>query len=127
MGAESDFEGVVDLVEMREMRWSQEDQGVTIGFAPIDPSRLAEAREWRENLMDQLSHISDELTELYLGGAAIPAGKIRRPSGRPPCRARSRRCSAARRCATSACSPSSMRWWTISRPRSTCRPRGVTT
>src|SRR5512137_1986455 len=29
MGAEADFEGVVDLVEMRETRWSQEDQGLT--------------------------------------------------------------------------------------------------
>jgi elongation factor G len=77
MGAESEFEGVVDLVEMREIRWSQEDQGVTIGYAPIDPSRLAEARKWRENLMDHLSHVSDELTELYLAGAPIPAEKIR--------------------------------------------------
>ena len=39
MGAEADFEGVVDLVEMRETRWSQEDQGLTIGHAPIEESR----------------------------------------------------------------------------------------
>ena len=39
MGAESDFEGVVDLVQMRETRWSQEDKGMTIGHAPIDASR----------------------------------------------------------------------------------------
>ena len=77
MGAEAEFEGVVDLVEMREIRWSQEDQGITIGYAPIDASRMAEARKWRENLMDHLSHISDELTELYLAGSEIPAGKIR--------------------------------------------------
>jgi elongation factor G len=72
MGTESDFEGVVDLVQMRETRWSQEDKGMTIGHAPIDASRLAEARRWRENLLDQLSHISDEITELYLKGAEIP-------------------------------------------------------
>jgi elongation factor G len=77
MGAETDFEGVVDLVEMREIRWSQEDQGATIGYAPIDASRLAEARKWRENLMDHLTHISDELTEMYLAGSEIPVEKIR--------------------------------------------------
>ena len=77
MGAEADFEGVVDLVEMREIRWSQEDQGITIGYAPIDASRLVEARKWRENLVDHLSHISDELTELYVAGSEIPAEKIR--------------------------------------------------
>ena len=78
MGAESDFEGVIDLVEMREIRWSQEDQGVTIGYSPIDPSRQAEARVWREKLLDQLTHLSDEITELYLKGAEIPVPLLRK-------------------------------------------------
>jgi elongation factor G len=72
IGAESDFEGVIDLVAMREIRWSQEDQGLTIGYAPIDPSRMAEARAGRETLVDHLSHVSDALTELYLAGSEIP-------------------------------------------------------
>ena len=76
MGAESDFEGVVDLVEMREIRWSQEDQGNTIGYAPIDASRQAESRKWRENLMDHVSHLSDELTEMYVAGKEIPAALL---------------------------------------------------
>jgi elongation factor G len=78
MGAESDFEGVIDLVEMREVRWSQEDQGMTIGNAPIDASRMALARTWREHLLDQLTHISDEITELYLKGADIPVALLNR-------------------------------------------------
>jgi len=78
MGAEAEFEGVVDLVEMREIRWSQEDQGLTIGYAPIDPARQAEARKWRENLLDHLSHISDELTEMYVAGTEIRADTLRK-------------------------------------------------
>ncbi len=77
MGAESEFEGVVDLVEMREIRWSQEDQGITIRYAPIDASRQAECHKWRENLLDHLSHISDELTEMYVAGREIPAALLR--------------------------------------------------
>ena len=77
MGAESDFEGVVDLVEMRETRWSQEDQGLTIGHAPIDVARQEEARKWRENLVDHVSHLSDELTELYVAGNEIPVALLR--------------------------------------------------
>ena len=73
IGVESDLEGVIDLVEMREIRWSQEDQGVTIGHAPIDPVRQAEARKGRERLLDQLAHLSDEITERYLSGRDIPA------------------------------------------------------
>ncbi|MGA2480603.1 MAG: elongation factor G [Spirochaetia bacterium] len=78
MGAEADFEGVIDLVEMRETRWSQEDQGLTIGHAPIEESRLAEARKWRENLLDHLSHINDEITDLFLKGAEIPVALLRK-------------------------------------------------
>ena len=78
MGAEADFEGMIDLVEMREVRFLQEDQGVTIGFAPIDPSRMEAARAGRENLMDHLTHLSDELTESYLSGAEIPAAALRK-------------------------------------------------
>jgi elongation factor G len=78
MGAEADFEGVVDLVEMQEVRWSQEDMGVTIGTAPIDSARQAEAKKWRENLLDHLTHISDEITELYLKGAEIPTALLRK-------------------------------------------------
>ena len=77
MGAESELEGVVDLVEMRETRWNQDDQGVTMTHAPVDPARQELARKWRDNLMDHLSHVSDELTELYLAGAEIPPAKLR--------------------------------------------------
>ncbi|HVO38572.1 MAG TPA: elongation factor G [Spirochaetia bacterium] len=78
IGAESDFQGVIDLVEMRELRWLQDDQGATIEASPIDPGRLEAARKGRENLLDQLSHISDRLTELYLAGAEIPTDLLRK-------------------------------------------------
>ena len=77
MGAESDFQGAVDLIEMREVRWDQNDQGNTLLFSPIDSSRAEEARRGRENLLDQLSHISDKVTELYLAGSEIPANVLR--------------------------------------------------
>jgi len=68
IGAESDFEGVIDLLSMREIRFSQDDQGSTMSSSPLAPSREEGARKWRETLLDHLSHISDELTELYLAG-----------------------------------------------------------
>ena len=77
IGAESAFQGVIDLVEMREIRWSQDDQGTTPLYAEIDPARREEARKGRENLLDHLSHVSDQLTELYLAGSEIPAATLR--------------------------------------------------
>jgi len=78
IGAESEFEGVVDLLEMREARFSLEDQGSTIAYAPIAPGREEAARRWRESLLDQLSHISDELTDLYLAGKEIPVALLKK-------------------------------------------------
>ncbi len=78
MGKEAEFEGVIDLLEMREVRWSLEDQGSNLLYEPIHASREAEARAWREKLLDQLGSISDELTELYLKGAEIPAALLKK-------------------------------------------------
>ncbi len=46
--------------------------------APIAPERAGAARAGRENLLDALASLSDELTGLYLGGAEIPAELVRR-------------------------------------------------
>ncbi|MDR2185307.1 MAG: elongation factor G [Treponema sp.] len=72
IGREGGFEGVVDLLEMREIRWDAADEGETLIYAPVDPSRKALAEEWREKLIDLISGSSDAVTELYLSGEAIP-------------------------------------------------------
>ncbi len=76
IGQGSDFEGVIDLVGMREIRWDSADEGETMQFSAIDPSREAEAHEWRDRMLDVLSSRSDELTELILEGADVPAELI---------------------------------------------------
>ncbi|HET6486165.1 MAG TPA: elongation factor G, partial [Spirochaetia bacterium] len=77
IGSEAELEGVIDLVEMREIRWNQDDQGQTFQFSPIAAAREEIARHWRKNLLDHLTHLSDELIELYLGGADIPPQLLR--------------------------------------------------
>jgi elongation factor G len=78
IGKEAEFEGVIDLLEMREIRFSPEDQGATMSVSPIHPDREAQARVWREKLLDALGSLSDELTELYLKGQAIGAELLRK-------------------------------------------------
>jgi elongation factor G len=80
IGRESGFEGVIDLVRMREVRWP-DGGGETIVYSPIAAERAADAGKWRQALIDTLSSDtlsseSDEMTELYLGGQSIPAGLI---------------------------------------------------
>jgi len=78
IGREADFEGVVDLIRMQEIRWKFEDFGATLLFSELDESRKDEARSWRERLVDALSARSDEITELYLEGKDIPEDLIRK-------------------------------------------------
>jgi elongation factor G len=77
IGAESDLEGVIDLLEMRELRFDPSDQGTTIERSPIDPTRLPEAEKWRERMLDALTHISDQLTEMVLGGGEVPVAALK--------------------------------------------------
>jgi elongation factor G len=78
IGFESTYEGNIDLVGMREIRWNPDDQGSTLAYTDIDPSRLALAREWREKMIDALSTYSEELTDLYLSGSDIPVDLIKK-------------------------------------------------
>ena len=77
IGSEGNFEGVIDLVEMREIRWGGAE-GEAVILSPIDPGRKALAEEWRERLIDALSAISDAVTEKYLSGAEIGPELMRR-------------------------------------------------
>jgi len=75
IGRESSFEGVIDLIEMKEIRWEQ--NGGEMIFSPIAPQREETAKEWREKLIDTLSGFSDIITEKYLAGDEIDASLLR--------------------------------------------------
>ncbi|MFP4113698.1 MAG: elongation factor G [Spirochaetota bacterium] len=76
IGRESTFEAVIDLRTMEEIHWSQDKQGADLTRTPIRDEMKDDAAQWREKLMDELSHHSDELTELVLEGAEIPVELI---------------------------------------------------
>jgi elongation factor G len=68
IGRENGFEGVIDLIEMREIRWDDATDGEVLMYSPIAPEREALAASWREKLIDALSQVSDAVTERYLAG-----------------------------------------------------------
>ena len=78
IGKESNFEGIIDLIEMKEYRFDPETEGETIIKTDIDPSRLDEALAWREKLIDETASYNDEIAELYLAGEEISAELLRK-------------------------------------------------
>ena len=78
IGKEGSFEGVIDLVEMKEIRWDAQSEGEKMIYAPIDAARQAEAKQWREKLVDALSNVSDAVTEKFLAGEELDAALLRK-------------------------------------------------
>jgi elongation factor G len=70
------FEGVIDLIEMREVYWEGND-GENVTVMPIAAEREQAAKEWREKFIDSLSAVSDAVTEKYLAGDEVDAALIR--------------------------------------------------
>ncbi|MBR5915246.1 MAG: elongation factor G [Spirochaetia bacterium] len=77
MGAENEFEGVIDLLNQKEIRFDQADKGVTMTTSDIADERKELASQWRDSLLDNISAFSDEITELYLNGEEIPLDMIK--------------------------------------------------
>jgi elongation factor G len=76
IGKESSFEGIIDLIEMQEVRW-EGGEGEQLISSPIADERIATAKEWREKLIDALSSVSDAITEKYLAGEELDPALVR--------------------------------------------------
>ncbi|MDR2575603.1 MAG: elongation factor G [Treponema sp.] len=74
---ESAFEGVIDLIDMKEIRWDG-NEGEAMTLSPVAAEREKAAKEWREKLIDALSSVSDSITEKYLAGGELETGLIRK-------------------------------------------------
>jgi elongation factor G len=66
IGAEDRFEGVVDLVRMKAIYWDDATQGMKFELRDIPADLKAEARAWREKLVEAAAEASDVLTHKYL-------------------------------------------------------------
>ena len=122
IGAEADFIGVVDLIEMRALTWRGETvKGEDYTVEEIPADLVDKANEWREKLLETLAEADDAVMEKYLEGEELSVDEIRAASGAPRSPTRSTRCCVAPRSRTRAFSPCSTRSSTTSPPRWTSR------
>ena len=76
IGAEEEFEGVIDLVKMKAIHWDDASKGIKFTESDIDPSLEPTALEWREKLIEAAAEATEELTELYLEGGELTVQQI---------------------------------------------------
>ena len=78
IGEESDFRGVVDLVLMKALVWAGDDLGQTFEVLDIPEELVDKAQIYREQLIEQLAEVNDELMEDFLAGNEPSSDKIKR-------------------------------------------------
>jgi elongation factor G len=78
-GVESDFKGVIDLIQMKALLWQSEGKGdhYDVVSIPDDHDHADAAREWRERLLETAAENDDELMELYLEGTEPTAEQLK--------------------------------------------------
>jgi elongation factor G len=84
IGKEADFQGIIDLVEMKAYIY-HDDLGKDISEEDI-PAGMAElAAEYHEKLLDAVSMFDDAIMEMYLEGQDIPKDRVRKAIRQATC------------------------------------------
>jgi len=68
IGSEAEYEGVVDLIRMKEIVWKNEDLGAEFEYRDIRDSLAEQAAEYREKLVETAVEMNDAAMEAYLEG-----------------------------------------------------------
>ena len=78
IGAEDNFEGVVDLIKMHEVVWPVDsDNGQNFEIREIRAELKDQAEELRQHMLESIVETSDELMEKFFGGEEISEEEIR--------------------------------------------------
>ncbi|MDR9468302.1 elongation factor G, partial [Marinospirillum sp.] len=77
IGAEDEFEGVIDLVRMKAIYWNEEDKGTTFELRDIPAELLANAEKFREEMIEAAAEANEELMDKYLEGGELTTEEIK--------------------------------------------------
>ncbi|SHI18569.1 elongation factor G [Pollutimonas bauzanensis] len=78
IGAEDQFKGVVDLLEMKAILWDDATQGMTYSFEEIPAELAGQAREWREKMVEAAAEATEALMNKYLEEGSLGTQEITR-------------------------------------------------
>ncbi|HFE32426.1 MAG TPA: GTP-binding protein, partial [Gammaproteobacteria bacterium] len=78
IGAEENFEGVVDLVRMKAIYWNEADMGATYEERDIPAGLQDKADELREQMIEAAAEANEELMEKYLEGGELSNEEIKK-------------------------------------------------
>ena len=77
IGAEEHFIGVIDLIKMKAIIWDEASQGMKFEYKEIPADLLAQAKEWREKMVEAAAESSEELMNKYLEEGDLTEAEIK--------------------------------------------------
>ena len=77
IGAEENFQGVVDLIKMKAINWNEADQGMTFTYEDIPADMQEMAEEYRTELVEAAAEASEELMDKYLEEGELSEEEIK--------------------------------------------------
>lgn len=78
IGAEDEFKGVVDLIEMKAIIWLEEHLGAKYEVVDIPEEYKQKAEEWRAKAIETIVETDDNLMEKYLEGKEISKEELKK-------------------------------------------------
>ena len=78
IGAEDSFEGIIDLITMKEYLFKDDTMGASYDIADVRAELLEEAQAAREHMLESVVETDDELMEKYFGGEEITEEEIKK-------------------------------------------------
>jgi elongation factor G len=76
IGAEEGFSGVVDLLKMKAINWSEENMGTEFEYTDSPEDLVADCNKWREKMAEAAAEANEELMEKYLEGEELTEAEI---------------------------------------------------
>ena len=76
VGAEEGFKGVIDLIKMKSIIWSEENMGATFEYGEIPEDLQGVCQEWREKMVEAAAEANEEYMEKYLEGHELSEDEI---------------------------------------------------
>jgi elongation factor G len=76
IGKEDTFTGVVDLIKMKAINWDEASQGMKFDYTDIPADLVAEAKTWRESMVEAAAEANEELMNKYLESGDLSEAEI---------------------------------------------------
>ena len=77
IGAEDRFEGVIDLLRMKAIYWDMETQGMNFEYRDIPAALLADAEQYRTQVIEAAAEANDTLMNKYLEGQELSLDEVK--------------------------------------------------